>query len=270
MMMGGSLVKWGNPREPVLARAGHRGRGGGGCHLPAPSCCLPAPPARSGRSVPGPRVSAAGLRLRAGVESVATLLSPAPCQSCPRGAGEHITSLLASQVTSQTSAVSLQPSHIITSSPDPHKCTQFDMNKWKQNTLVSECRVTRVVTTPEPKQNSQSPLPSWPASLRMLMPNTVASPLPTVMSPGVSSVVSSPATSIVPTITSTIQVSIGGMMAAVSSRLGMRHKCAALLLSASGPALEWGGGVTTCPSQLTQAAPAQSCTGFLISGKCFK
>jgi len=39
----------------------------------------------------------------------------------------------------------------------------------------------------------------------MLMPSTVASPLPTVMSPGVSSVVSSPATSIVPTITSTIQ-----------------------------------------------------------------
>ena len=107
------------------------GRGGGGCHLPAPSCCSPAPPARSGRWVPGPRVSAAGLRLRAGVESVECghTLSPAPCQSCPRGAGEHITSLSASQVTSQTSAVSLQPSHIITSSPEPHKCAQFVMNK---------------------------------------------------------------------------------------------------------------------------------------------
>jgi len=40
----------------------------------------------------------------------------------------------------------------------------------------------------------------------MLMPSTVASPLPTVMSPGqVTSMVSTPTTSIVPTITSTIQ-----------------------------------------------------------------
>ena len=31
---------------------------------------------------------------------------------------------------------------------------------------MTECRVTRVVTTQEPKQKSQSPLPSQPTSIR--------------------------------------------------------------------------------------------------------
>ena len=44
MMMGGSLVKWGNPREPVLARADHPGAGRGRVSSARTQLLLPARP----------------------------------------------------------------------------------------------------------------------------------------------------------------------------------------------------------------------------------
>ena len=285
MMMG---VLWNEEiREslfwPGLVRGG--GAGVGVISGPHPAVARP-PPARPvwppSAHRPGPVSPAAGLRLRASVESVACLrLRVSLVHVVQQRTHSHHISITGHEYRHYQLSISLQPSHI-TTSPDPQwwtvcyeqvkaehisqsPCAWVPGNQGSDHTRT-KTKVAITFTSSPHKHQTRSecwcPAP-WPLPCPPWCPPGCPAPPP----PPPSCPPSPPPYRSVARDNSTSQQQPGRLGCAASVLLWALSSPPQL--SASGPALVRGGGHMSQPTHHTGSS-AQSCTGFLISGKCFK